>query len=57
MDIEEEVQVNGVENMLNRVRAEDFLNLEKEMVIQVQEHFRTSKQTRPEKNFPKAYYS
>jgi hypothetical protein len=33
----------GIENIINKVIAENFLNLEKEMVSQIQEGFRISK--------------
>jgi hypothetical protein len=44
MGIEQEVEVQakGTENIFNKITAENFPNLEKEKVIQVQEAFRTS---------------
>jgi hypothetical protein len=42
MDIEEgEVQANGTCNILNKIIAEKFPNLEKDLPIQVQEASRT----------------
>jgi hypothetical protein len=38
----EVVQAKGIENILDKIIAENFPNLEKEMVIQVQEALRTS---------------
>jgi hypothetical protein len=37
----EEVQAKGIHNIWNKIIAESFLNLEKEMAIQVQEASRT----------------
>jgi hypothetical protein len=37
----EEVKVKDAENIINKITAENFPNLEKEMPIQVQEPFRT----------------
>jgi hypothetical protein len=44
----EEVQAKGIESILNKivVVAAHFLNLGKEMVIQLQEAFRASDKTR-----------
>jgi hypothetical protein len=33
----EEIQAKGINNILNRITAENFFNLEKERVTQVQE--------------------
>jgi hypothetical protein len=42
MDIEgDKVQVEGIENIFNKMIAESFPNLEKDLVIQVYEAFRT----------------
>jgi hypothetical protein len=43
MDIEEgkEVYSKGIENVFNKITADTFPNLEKQMAIQVQEDFRT----------------
>jgi hypothetical protein len=42
MDVEgEEIQTKGIDNLFNRIIAENFPNLEKETVIQMQEVFRT----------------
>jgi hypothetical protein len=38
----------GTENIFNKVTANKFQNLEKEMVIQIQGAFRTPKKKRPE---------
>jgi hypothetical protein len=35
------VQVKGIENVFDKIIAEEFPSLQKEMVIQVQEAFRT----------------
>jgi hypothetical protein len=37
----EEVQTKGIDNLFNKIIAENFPNLEKERVIQVQEAYRT----------------
>jgi hypothetical protein len=42
-----EVHAEDIKNIISKI-TENFLNLEKEMVIQVQD----LKQTRPEKNLP-----
>jgi hypothetical protein len=55
IDEGEEVKAKGIGNILYKV-IEKLPNLEKEMPIQLQESFRTQ-QTRPEWNFPTAYYS
>jgi hypothetical protein len=36
-----EIQIKGTDNLFNRIIAENFPNLEKERVIQVQEAYRT----------------
>jgi hypothetical protein len=41
MYIEGELQTKGTENVFNMIMAEIFPNLEKEMVIQVQDTFMT----------------
>jgi hypothetical protein len=42
MSIEgEEVQPKGIENIFNKIIAQNFPNLEKEIVIRVQEDFKT----------------
>jgi hypothetical protein len=52
----EELQTNGIGNIFNKTIAEKFSNLEKEMVIQVQEAFRTPN-TKLEKKLLMAYYN
>jgi hypothetical protein len=42
MGIEEEEQTKGINNIFNKIRAENASCLEKERVIQLQEAFRTS---------------
>jgi hypothetical protein len=37
----EEVQTKGLHNIFNKIIAENFPNLEKEMPFQIQEAFRT----------------
>jgi hypothetical protein len=37
----EEVQTKGIDNLFNKIIAENFPDLEKERVIQVQEAYRT----------------
>jgi predicted nucleic acid-binding Zn-ribbon protein len=37
----EEIQAKGIDNLVNRIIAENFLNLEKESVTHVQEAYRT----------------
>jgi hypothetical protein len=37
----EEIQTKSIDNLFNRIIAENFLNLEKERVAQVQEAYRT----------------
>jgi hypothetical protein len=39
----EKIQTKGIENLFNRIIAENFPNLEKEKVTQVQEAYRTPK--------------
>jgi hypothetical protein len=41
MAIEEEVQTKCMDNMFNQIIPENFPNLGKEQVIQIQENFRT----------------
>jgi hypothetical protein len=41
MSIEKEVQAKDIENIFNKVIEENFPNLEKEMVIQIQKTFWT----------------
>jgi hypothetical protein len=38
---EEEIQIKGINNLFNQMIAENFPNLEKERVIQVQEAYKT----------------
>jgi nucleoid DNA-binding protein len=52
----EEVEAKSIENMLNTIIAEYAPNLEKGMVVQVQNFYHFT-QTRPEKNLSKACYS
>jgi hypothetical protein len=47
------VQVKDIENIFNKIIAENFPNLEKEMVILVQEAFRTANRQNP----PMTYFS
>jgi hypothetical protein len=51
----EEVQATGLENIFDKLIAEKFTNVEKEMIIQVQEVFRTT--NRPKNNLSEGYYS
>jgi hypothetical protein len=44
----EEVQEKGMHNILNKIITENFPNLEKTVLIQVQETFRTP--NRPDQN-------
>jgi hypothetical protein len=37
----EEIQTKGIDNLFNRIIAENFPNFKKERVIQVQETYRT----------------
>jgi hypothetical protein len=51
----EETQTKGIDNLLNRAIAENFPNLKKQRVIQVQEPYRTlncqtKKETPPDYN-------
>jgi hypothetical protein len=48
----EAVWAKGIENIFNKTIAENFLNLEKEMIIQVQKTFGT-----PGKKLLVSYYS
>jgi hypothetical protein len=41
IDEDEEIQANGVDNLLNNIIAESFPNIEKRKDIQVQEAYRT----------------
>jgi hypothetical protein len=52
MGVEEEVQAKGIENIFNKIIAENFPNLEKEMVIHVQEVFRTPNRQEQKRNSP-----
>jgi hypothetical protein len=52
MGIEEEVQTKGIENILIKI-TENFTNLEKERVIQVQEAFRTPNREDQKRNTPR----
>jgi hypothetical protein len=42
MGIEEEIQTKGTDDLYNTIIAENFPNLQKERVIQVQEAYRTT---------------
>jgi hypothetical protein len=55
MDIEEEIQIKGIDNLLNNTTAENFPNLEEKRDIQVQEAFSTAKQIGSEKKQPQIY--
>jgi hypothetical protein len=43
----EEIQTKGIDKLFNRIIAENFPNLQKERIIEVQEHqtIRTKKET------------
>jgi hypothetical protein len=48
----EEIQTKVIDNLLNRITTENFPNLEKERVMQVQEAYRTSKHQNQKRNTP-----
>jgi hypothetical protein len=48
----EEIQTKYTDNLFNRIIAENFLNLNKERVIQVQEAYRTSNHQDQKRNTP-----
>jgi uncharacterized coiled-coil protein SlyX len=52
MGVEErkEIQTKGIDNLFNRIIAENFPNLEKERVTQVKEAYRTSSHQDPKRN-------
>jgi hypothetical protein len=48
-DVEgEEIQTKGIDNLLNRITAENFPKLKKERVIYVQKAYRTTTRTNKE---------
>jgi hypothetical protein len=49
----EEIQTKGIHNLFNRIIAENFLNLEKERVTQVQEAYRTPNNQDQKRNTPR----
>jgi hypothetical protein len=55
MDVEEgeEIQTKGIDNLFNRLIAENFPNLEKERVTQVQEVYRTPNHQDQKRNNPR----
>jgi hypothetical protein len=48
----EEVQAKGMHNIFNKIITENFPNLEKTMVIQVQEAFRAPNRLDPNRTTP-----
>jgi hypothetical protein len=48
----EEIQTKGTDNLLNRIIAENFPNIEKERVTQVQEAYRTPNRQDQNRNTP-----
>jgi hypothetical protein len=55
MGIEEgkEIQTKGIDNLLNKIIAENFPNLEKEKNIQVQGAYRTQNHMDQKRNTPR----
>jgi hypothetical protein len=51
----QEGQVKGIKNIFDKIIAQNFPNVEKEMIMHVQEAFKTPKQVRPEKNLLTIY--
>jgi hypothetical protein len=49
----EEVQIKGIGNIINKIIADNFSNLEKELFIQVQEASRTPNRHDKNRTFPK----
>jgi hypothetical protein len=49
----EEIQTKGIDNLFNKLIAENFPNLEKERDIQVQEAYRTPNHQDQKRNTPK----
>jgi hypothetical protein len=49
----EEIQTKGIDNLFNRIIAENFPNLKKERVTQVQEAYRTPKRQNQKRNTPR----
>jgi uncharacterized coiled-coil protein SlyX len=52
----EEVQIKGIDNLFNRIIAENFLNFKKERVNQVQEAYRTPTD-RTKKETPQTHHN
>jgi hypothetical protein len=51
------IQTKGIDNLSNRIIAENFPNLEKERVTQVQEAYRTPNHCQDQKrNTPRHYH-
>jgi transketolase len=50
---EEDIQTRCIDNLINRIIAENFPNLKKKRVIQVQEIYRTSKCQKQKRNKPR----
>jgi hypothetical protein len=48
----EKIQTKGIANLVNRIIAENFLNLKKERVTQVQEAYRTPNHQYEKRNTP-----
>jgi hypothetical protein len=53
----EVIQTKSIDNLFNRIIAENFPNLEKEIVIQVQEAYRTPKHQDQKKEHPQTYHN
>jgi hypothetical protein len=49
----EEIQTKGIDNLLNKLIAESFPNLEKERIIQMQEAYRTPSHQDQKGNTPR----
>jgi hypothetical protein len=52
----EEVQAKGINNIFNKIIAENFPNLKKELSIHIQETSRTPNRLDQNRTFPMAYY-
>jgi hypothetical protein len=53
----EAIQTKGTNKLVNIITAENFLNLEKERVIQVQEAYKNTKLSGPKKKHPQKYHN
>jgi hypothetical protein len=52
---EEEMQTKGIDNLVNKIITKNFLKLEKEKNVQVQEAYRTPNHQNQKKQHPQRY--